>query len=286
MDYKEEYNKALERAKKGMPIDEVFPELKESDDERIRKGMLEAFKHSDLEVWSDAELRIKDIITWLEKHKEQNPAVLSDDFELALEQFLMNADSSSNTFAEDIKKYANRLREIVRKEQNHTSKPKIYDSMDDLIADALIEEIEASELSKSEKHNRIYWINKHRQKPAEKSSMLKKLREHLANTPREQLDAEFEALKDLTIDKPAEWSEEDEQFLLVCKNALQKYQSSDKWDAAIIYNWLEKRLKSLNPHWKPSEVEMDALKDVIDRELLTCRQQVPLESLYKELKKL
>lgn len=39
---------------------------------------------------------------------------------------------------------------------------------------------------------------------AEKSTMLKKLREHLANTPREQLDAEFEALKDLAIDKPTE----------------------------------------------------------------------------------
>jgi hypothetical protein len=35
------------------------------------------------------------------------------------------------------------------------------------------------------------------------------LKEHLANTPKEQLDAEFEALKYLTIDKPAEWSEED-----------------------------------------------------------------------------
>ena len=28
MDFKEEYQKALERAKKGLPIDEVFPELK------------------------------------------------------------------------------------------------------------------------------------------------------------------------------------------------------------------------------------------------------------------
>jgi hypothetical protein len=58
------------------------------------------------------------------------------------------------------------------------------------------------------------WLdNRHiEQKPAEKSSTLKKLKEHLANTPREQLDAEFEALKDFTIDKPAEWSEEDEKI--------------------------------------------------------------------------
>lgn len=42
--------------------------------------------------------------------------------------------------------------------------------------------------------------------------------------------------------KPA-WSEEDEQYLLVCKNALAKYQTTDKWDASIISQWLENRLK-------------------------------------------
>lgn len=41
-----------------------------------------------------------------------------------------------------------------------------------------------------------------------------------------------------------EWNEDDEQYLLICKNALQKYQRSDQWDANIIFDWLEKRLKS------------------------------------------
>ena len=35
------YEEALEKARKGMPIDEVFPELKESKDERIRKEIIE-----------------------------------------------------------------------------------------------------------------------------------------------------------------------------------------------------------------------------------------------------
>lgn len=34
------YEEAVERAKKGLPIDEVFPELKESEDEKIRKELL------------------------------------------------------------------------------------------------------------------------------------------------------------------------------------------------------------------------------------------------------
>lgn len=48
------------------------------------------------------------------------------------------------------------------------------------------------------------------------------------------------------------------------------------------------RLKSLRtkPSWKPSEEQMETLKDVINRALLTCRQQGPLESLYSDLKKL
>ena len=39
------------------------------------------------------------------------------------------------------------------------------------------------------------------------------------------------------------WTDDDEQYLLVCKNALRKYQVSDKWDADIISKWLEDKLK-------------------------------------------
>ena len=57
-------------------------------------------------------------------------------------------------------------------------------------------------------------------------------------------DTELKQLKKLT------WSEEDEQYLLVCKNALAKYQITDKWDAGIISRWLENRLKSLKERMK------------------------------------
>lgn len=43
--------------------------------------------------------------------------------------------------------------------------------------------------------------------------------------------------------KPVEWSEDDEQYLLVCKNALEKYEVSDKCDSAIIMQWLKEKLK-------------------------------------------
>lgn len=63
------YEEALERAKKGLPIDEVFPELKESEDERIRKHIIDIIKDNAKlkRIPCDAE------IAYLEKQKEQKP---------------------------------------------------------------------------------------------------------------------------------------------------------------------------------------------------------------------
>ena len=41
MDYEKKYKEAMERAKQGCPMDEVFPELVESEDERIRREIME-----------------------------------------------------------------------------------------------------------------------------------------------------------------------------------------------------------------------------------------------------
>lgn len=64
------YEEALERAKQGLPIDEVFPELKESEDERIRKHLLTHFKNKTKETWCC--MPVKDIVAYLEKQKSTN----------------------------------------------------------------------------------------------------------------------------------------------------------------------------------------------------------------------
>lgn len=53
-------------------------------------------------------------------------------------------------------------------------------------------------------------------------------------------------------------------------------------DVECYISWL----KSIRSSWKPSEEQMDALRDVIETVPMTCRQQVPLELLYADLKKL
>lgn len=90
--------------------------------------------------------------------------------------------------------------------------------------------------------------------------------------------------------KPAAWSEEDEQYLLVCKNALNKYQRSDHWDATIILTWLENRLKSIRPqpYWKPSEEQIEALKLIVSnkKHYAPVLHEIALDTLYNDLKKL
>lgn len=90
-------------------------------------------------------------------------------------------------------------------------------------------------------------------------------------------------------DKKSAWSDDDEQYLLVCKNALAKYQTTDKWDASIISCWLEDKLKSLRPQnkWKPSEEQMEALANALSL-AKNCGEEssFDLRTLYEDLKKL
>lgn len=74
------YEMALEAARKELGVDRkewevvkrvlhnIFPELRESEDERIRQGLLKIFKQSPNGYWAGME--IKDIVAYLEKRKE------------------------------------------------------------------------------------------------------------------------------------------------------------------------------------------------------------------------
>ena len=79
------YDEALGRAKglyaKGAPdslyLEEIFPELKESEDERIRKNLIELFHDtvSNDEIFSDYGLDKTEVLAWLEKQGEQKPTL-------------------------------------------------------------------------------------------------------------------------------------------------------------------------------------------------------------------
>ena len=76
MNYEEKYKEALERAKSfqekygGDYAGYIFPELKESEDERIRKWLVDYFKEVG-KSWIHRDISPERIVAYLEKQKEQ-----------------------------------------------------------------------------------------------------------------------------------------------------------------------------------------------------------------------
>ena len=100
MNYEEKYNKALERAKKfeekygGDYAGYIFPELAESEDERIRRKMLEHFRSKTKETWCN--MPVKNIIAYLEKQKEQKSAEWSEEDERILKGIIGLVDHNQH----------------------------------------------------------------------------------------------------------------------------------------------------------------------------------------------
>lgn len=82
MDYEQRYKEALDNAKvvyktirKDLKpvMEQIFPELNESDDERIRKNLIELFHDtvSNDEIFSDYGLDKTEVLAWLEKQRDK-----------------------------------------------------------------------------------------------------------------------------------------------------------------------------------------------------------------------
>lgn len=92
MEYEKKYNEALERARDFHDgptanvvtrtfLEQVFPELRESEDERARKAALEGIEYLERKLGWDAigDTDILDVKEYLEKQKEQKPAERIED---------------------------------------------------------------------------------------------------------------------------------------------------------------------------------------------------------------
>ena len=84
MDYENLYKNALERAINAKQntesavtigiLEEVFPELKESKDEKERKALVEMVRdRTGDELWVDYNVHKEEVLVWLEKQGEQKP---------------------------------------------------------------------------------------------------------------------------------------------------------------------------------------------------------------------
>ena len=228
----DKYTKALEQARNYYPdnlfLDTIFPELSESEDERIRKELFEKVgciipeegEYNDDGLISPAYYkRIERYRAYLEKQKEQKP---------------MNNPKWNQLTWKDI----NELEEIIN-------------------------------CVHSEFRNGI-----------SAEGFGKEVLEQFRNMKE---DAEVDACEQ----QSAEWSEEDKNMLnsiiATCQLAAQ---DRDSGPARHLLGMQERFLKSLRPqpHWKPSEKQMNALKHAYS--MMGGQAGTDLANLYYDLKKL
>lgn len=218
--YEKKYNEALERANAAIDIaadkdlvkgvaTTIFPELHESEDERIRKNLVDAFTEYKKSGGVDFHgIEINTLLSWLEKQKEPTT-----------EELYAEAGTTEKEYIANTMKMVRAMRER-KKEQ----KPISQEDFDTAKHEALWDE----------------------QKPA--------------------------------------WSEKDEKMWMDIKSHMihGSFIPFDKIE------WIENRLKSIRPSWKPSEEHLSALLAVFnDPDNIgsqTC--QLALTDLYEHLKKL
>ena len=314
MDYKEKYEMALESIQEildsgqdsikmsrlQLRLQGIFPELKESEDERIRKEMIEILEKEARDFPSSviAE-KSNSWIAWLEKQGSQNLANsaktckeeqkpkdrVEQKFKVG-DWVVFNNKHASMYQVEKIEDGHYILRHThggtLRVCVLHDESLRLWTIQDAKEGDVLatldyilifkqhLEDdggVSYCNYDFTAYTPQFFWFedkNWYFGKYAIVHPATKEQRELLFQKMREagyEWDAEKKELK--TIEQKPAWSEEDEQYLLVCKNALAKYQTTDKWDAHIIFHWLENKLKSLKERvqpqntWKPSKEQMD-----------------------------
>lgn len=312
MDYEKAYKEALERAKNlahdNAWVTTIFPELKESEDERILNEIIEFLRCSFYVQDSGLDYeKIGNWIAYLEKQKDNKfvPRVLpcsaawfedGEEFEQQEQKPLTgiywHAIKKGDTlpcraylWTTNYEKYHDCFegRLIPNVENVTVGADMWYLPVDDI---QTLPREGIDELPKEQKP--AEWSDEDEKKLRTVISLMRASRAVDPFYDKMCLEGWLKSLPErFNLQPKQEWSEEDEQYLLVCKNALSKYQRSDHWDANIISKWLEEKLKSIRPqpHWKPSEEQMDALhKTVCGDDHLLYRDT--LIGLYQQLKQL
>ena len=246
--YEKLYKEALERARKlatDLPngrndrlyhvwdLESIFPELKESEDEKIRKEIIQSIQDNMCVIHKDK------CIAWLEKQGEQKPA-----------------DKNEPKFkVGDIIKYIGEREEFSK--ENHTIKKILDDcylTIDDMYIPFRFE-------------NCYILVNQNsswsEEDEANMDAVWRACGQVYGVKYQSILGDWLKSLKDRVQPQPKqEWSEEDDEMLNLITARLHSHPNIDLEEYSKEYDWLNYRLKYLRPqsHWKPSDEQMDALK--------------------------
>lgn len=302
MNYEEKYKKALENAKAGKPIDEIFPELRESEDEKIRKFLIDYFEiiKSTLSdgVWKG--FQIEKILAYFEKQKE--PLPIPDKFsglKSIMLQYLQSAanckddteiESDTDLFGRKILDYV-----WMHDEKQKEQKPNPYtgtgfdynghhwgmcarDGGVEIIVDEKIRDRVSFESKNIEWSNSV--AKEMFMKALERAVEQTKKGYELTDCDKHSWWEDFKAYSEI---KSTEWREEDERLLNIVIDILDREEHNGHLMRSDLKECV-KLLKSLRTqhHWKPSEEQMKALEKAMDR---NDKIGYKLRTLYNDIKK-
>ena len=263
-----DYEKALEKARSAYgtgayddaTLEFLFPQLKESEDERIRKEIISIVKAYRENCIDEGTHRFDDCLVWLEKQKEQKPWKVGANAYFTPEQkpaeinvkALLAADRLAS--AEMTGRLKERSEILENPEKYGLQKPAEWSEENEDMLEEIINHIDTTSVQRI---------------PARPGSAIGK--------------SWIKFLKSLHPQPKQEWSEEDDQLIGFIFDLLNDLVWRKDW--AMSKEECLERLKSLRPSWKPSEEQMGALSWMLEN----ARGNIdfdPLKDLYEQLKKL
>ena len=278
----------------------AIPELAESEDEMIRKELIEYLTHrAEVTGFTDEDKDCKRWIAYLKKQKENHLGKYSEEDNL---KYRLNWV---------MKDYYRAGKEGDEREHRFKCYQLFWDALED---ETFFEQ-------KEQKPIKVLYIPKFRTGDLVRSSKNPRLTYKILSVgsmnelgnpeyeveiftdgkpdePRNLKHIEIEKMDswgELVKQKPAEWSEDDERIAKEIEEELwypgdfpdypSKEESELYDDCQRRLDWFKNKLKSLRPrsHWKPSEEQMKALDNA---RFCKAYDRTELDSLYEQLKKL
>ena len=274
-------------------LETLIPELRESEDDRIIRTLQEYVKNRNWPLNGPTQ---DEVLAWLEKQKEQEGMVTvskeawdenaKDSFERGIKVGMIRQQKEQKPvpikhlyLPDFMEKNATSLKQKEQKPALIAENGNWYICIKDFYAGG---KKCASVGDLVQAKNGMYMMGRD------------DISEWFRRAYYEEVRDAFESNTDTNIpEKPVEWSEEDEDMrnnilrLLQCFEGTAECESNPSLSTSYpLYMREIDWLKSLRPHWKPSEEQMEALKRASTNEYLSAKQFDILVSLYEQLKKL
>ena len=288
------YDEAIRKAQdvshtsEFIKITDLFPQLLESEDEKIRKTLISYFewvKERDCKSeWNG--LKVDDIRAWLEKQKEQKSIQcieFTNEFENQISHLLASVLNDEYEYNEGFVKHA--AQSLLGYAKNKLKS----DELDKI--ERLMKALQATNAQIGELVEENYKLKEQKQEWSEEdeeniNTLIEVVHERMGlSEKRKQYYEKW--LKSLRTKIKQEYSDEDEgriSDVLWCIEQARKVAKNEN-DMGTCWS-AERFIKSLNPHWKPSVDQMKALHAVSGLSSSGEYIQNHLWSLYCDLQEL